>query len=154
MEDRHKINMTDHVDITENKINLEKLTSIVTSPSCGAVSVFIGTTRDNFNGKIVRLLEYEAYIPMAKKKMLEVCQQIRDKWKVENIAMEHRIGVVPVTEASIIIVVSSPHRKESLEAVHYAIDTVKAVVPIWKKEIYEDQSSEWKENKECFWKSS
>ncbi|XP_071167209.1 molybdopterin synthase catalytic subunit-like [Mytilus edulis] len=146
--------MENHVEIRENKLDLEKITSTVTSPSCGAVSVFIGTTRDNFDGKRVKTLEYEAYIPMAKKKMSEVCQQIRDKWEVECIAMEHRIGLVPVTEASIIIAISSPHRKESLEAVQYAIDTVKAIVPVWKKEIYEDESSQWKENKECYWKFS
>lgn len=147
--------MTDlHVDITEDRLDLEKLTNFVTSPSCGAVSVFIGTTRNNFDGKKVLQLEYEAYIPMAKKKMVEICQQIRKSWSIEKIAMEHRIGVVPVAEASIIIAISSPHRKESLEAVQYAIDMVKAVVPVWKKEIYEDDMSEWKENKECYWKST
>lgn len=147
--------MTDiHVDITEDRLDLEKLTNFVTSPSCGAVSVFIGTTRNNFDGKKVLQLEYEAYIPMAKKKMLEICQQIGNSWSIEKIAMEHRLGVVPVAEASIIIAISSPHRKESLEAVQYAIDMVKAVVPVWKKEIYEDDTSEWKENKECYWKST
>lgn len=147
--------MTDiHVDITEDRLDLEKLTNFVTSPSCGAVSVFIGTTRNNFDGKKVLQLDYEAYIPMAKKKMLEICQQIGNSWSIEKIAMEHRLGVVPVAEASIIIAISSPHRKESLEAVQYAIDMVKAVVPVWKKEIYEDDTSEWKENKECYWKST
>ncbi|CAC5380807.1 MOCS2B [Mytilus coruscus] len=129
------IKMANHVEIRENKLDLEKITSNVTSPSCGAVSVFIGTTRDNFDGKrFVNRLETNG------------------KWK--KLAMEHRIGLVPVTEASIIIAISSPHRKESLDAVQYAIDTVKAIVPVWKKEIYEDESSQWKENKECYWKSS
>ncbi|KAK3098543.1 hypothetical protein FSP39_020482 [Pinctada imbricata] len=141
----------DHIDIVEDKLDVNHITNLVTSPSCGAVSMFIGTTRDNFDGKKVLRLEYEAYIPMARKKMTEVCDQIRQKWNVHSIAMLHRIGVVPVTEASIVIAVSSPHRKESLEAVQYAIDTVKAIVPIWKKEIYDDDSSTWKENKECEW---
>ncbi|XP_060073588.1 molybdopterin synthase catalytic subunit-like [Ylistrum balloti] len=143
----------DHVDITEDRINADVTSKLVSSPACGAISVFIGTTRDNFGGKKVLRLEYEAYIPMAKKKMMEICHQIRDKWDIHKIAMVHRIGVVPVEEASIIIAVSSPHRKESLEAVSFAIDTVKAVVPIWKKEIYGDESSAWKENKECAWTS-
>ncbi|KAJ8304702.1 hypothetical protein KUTeg_018285 [Tegillarca granosa] len=104
-------NGMDHVEITESVLDVKHVSDLVTSPSCGAISVFIGTTRDNFN-------------------------------------------VVPLTEASIIIAISSPHRKESLEAVHFAIDTLKATVPIWKKEIYEDESSTWKENKECTWSES
>ncbi|XP_067666621.1 molybdopterin synthase catalytic subunit-like [Haliotis asinina] len=143
-----------HIEITDEKLNLEQITSLVTAPSCGAVSVFMGTTRDNFENKHVVKLEYEAYIPMAKKKMVEVCDQIRAQWQVEHIAIVHRLGVVPVTESSIIIAISSPHRKESLMAVSYAIDTLKATVPIWKKEIYDDHSSDWKANKECAWAAS
>lgn len=143
-----------HVEITESVLDVKHVSDLVTSPSCGAISVFIGTTRDNFNGKKVLRLEYEAYNSMAEKKMKEICQLIRQKWDVQKIAMVHRIGVVPLTEASIIIAISSPHRKESLEAVHFAIDTLKATVPIWKKEIYEDESSTWKENKECTWSES
>jgi molybdopterin synthase catalytic subunit len=138
----------DLVDIVEGKLSIEDISDNVSSPSCGAVSVFIGTTRDSFDGKQVLQLEYEAYMPMAKRKMLEVCAAIREKWNVHNITIIHRIGVVPVKEASIVIAISSAQRKESLEAVHYAIDTVKAVVPIWKKEIYGDESSSWKQNKE------
>ncbi|GFO48408.1 molybdopterin synthase catalytic subunit [Plakobranchus ocellatus] len=139
------------VDVVEGALKVDEITDTVSSTSCGAVSLFIGTTRDNFEGKKVIQLEYEAYTPMAKAKMLEVCENIRKKWDVENIAMIHRIGIVPVKEASIIIAVSSPHRKESLEAVAYAIETVKAIVPVWKKEIYENDLSSWKQNKECAW---
>lgn len=141
----------DIVDVTDKKLSVETVTDLVSDESCGAVSLFLGTTRDNFEGKQVLKLEYEAYEPMAKKKMLEICASIRQQWKVHKIAIVHRIGVVPVKEASIIIAVSSPHRKESLEAVHYAIDTLKAVVPIWKKEVYTDDTTTWKQNKECAW---
>lgn len=141
----------DFVDVVEEKLKVEDITNKVSSETCGAISMFVGTTRDNFDGKRVVRLDYEAYMPMAKRKMLEVCTAIREKWDVHNIAIIHRIGVVPVREASIVIAVSSAHRKESLEAVHYAIDTVKATVPIWKKEVYEDDSSTWKQNKECAW---
>ena len=99
-------------------------------------------------------LEYEAYEPMAVKEMQAVCNKIRSQWNVENIAIYHRLGEVPVMEASIIIAVSSPHRQESLEAVQFAIDTVKTTVPIWKKEVYENDESQWKENKECPWSKS
>jgi len=102
--------------------------------------------------KVVKL-EYEAYEPMAKKKLKELCNRLRVKWAdLKNIAIFHRLGAVGPREASVIIAVSSAHRKDSLEAVQFAIDELKATVPIWKKELYED-GSEWKENKECFWTS-
>ncbi|OPJ87152.1 molybdopterin synthase catalytic subunit [Patagioenas fasciata monilis] len=128
-----------------------EVSELVVSPSCGAVSLFIGITRNNFEGKKVIHLEYEAYISMAETEIKKICRNIRQKWpSVKHIAVHHRLGVVPITEASVIIAVSSPHRAESLEAVMYCINTLKASVPIWKKEIYEDEYS-WKENKECFW---
>eukprot|EP00128_Syssomonas_multiformis_P005306 Colp12_sorted_trinity150504_noHs@31445 len=138
----------DHVVITEKPLSLEALVAKVGAHSCGAISVFIGTTRDNFQGKRVARLEYEGYIPMAEKELLKICNQIRDKWTVEAIAIEHRIGLVPIGEASVIIAVSSPHRRESLSAVDFAIETLKATVPIWKKEVYIEGDGEpvWKEN--------
>lgn len=142
---------TDFVDVVEEKLNVEDIAAKATSSTSGAIALFIGTTRDNFDGKKVLRLEYEAYMPMAKKKMLETCHLLRTKWNVEHIVIVHRIGVVPVQEASIVLAVSSPHRKEALEAVHFAIDHVKATVPVWKKEIYEDETSSWKQNKECGW---
>lgn len=99
-------------------------------------------------------LEYEAYEPMAVKEMQAVCNEVRKQWNVEKIAIYHRLGEVPVTEASIVIAISSPHRQESLQAVQFAIDAVKTSVPIWKKEIYENGEPEWKENKECYWAKS
>ncbi|XP_014778699.1 molybdopterin synthase catalytic subunit [Octopus bimaculoides] len=144
--------MTDIVELSNEKLNIEGISKSVTLPNCGAVSLFIGTTRDHFDGKEVLSLQYEAYCPMAKKKMFEICQDIRSKWNVGKIALVHRLGEVPVAEASVVIAISSEHRKESLEAVQYAINTLKAVVPIWKKELYRNSSPEWKENAECFWK--
>lgn len=139
----------DYTEITPDRIDIEKASSLVTLPSCGAVSLFIGTTRDSFQGKKVKQLEYEAYESMAKKEMKKICDDIHAKWKVGKVAIVHRVGVVPITEASVVIAVSSPHRKESLEAVQYAIDTLKQTVPIWKKEIYVDETSEWKDNQHC-----
>ena len=118
---------------------------------------------------------------MAEKEMKKICLDVRDKWKVENIAIYHRydiliiigltlrfnyecqswctlvffrLGVVPVGEASVVIAISSTHRSESLEAVHYAIDSLKKSVPIWKKEIYDKGTEEWKANSECSWAES
>lgn len=86
--------------------------------------------------------------------MGNICIKIRLQWNVEGIAIYHRIGEVPISEASVVIAISSPHREESLKAVDYAINTLKAVVPIWKKEIYESEEPQWKQNKECKWKDT
>nr|KAG5708579.1 hypothetical protein BaRGS_033000 [Batillaria attramentaria] len=83
---------TDYVDVTEDRLSVEDITERATSPTSGAIGLFVGTTRNNFEGKTVLRLEYEAYMPMAKKKMLETCELVRDKWNVENIVMVHRIG--------------------------------------------------------------
>jgi len=150
----------DLVGIRTIPIFLEELTTFVSSEEAGAISTFSGTTRNNFEGKKVTRLEYEAYIPMATKEMQKICNEIRSRWKVIKIAMVHRIGIVPIGHSSVIIAISSDHRKESLDAVQFAIDEIKSKVPIWKREFYakEDNTEEegvWKENKECcFSKSS
>ncbi|XP_054108230.1 molybdopterin synthase catalytic subunit isoform X2 [Callithrix jacchus] len=143
----------DIINFTAEKLSVDEISKLVISPLCGAISLFVGTTRNNFEGKKVISLEYEAYLPMAENEVRKICGDIRQKWPVKHIAVFHRLGLVPVSEASIIIAISSAHRAASLEAVSYAIDTLKAKVPIWKKEIYEESSS-WKRNKECFWASN
>jgi len=142
--------MSNFIVITHDTLQVEQVSKQVTDTGTGATSLFVGTTRDTFQGKKVIKLEYEAYVPMAKKKLTELCNRLRVKWDdLYHIAIYHRLGKVGPCEASVIIAISSAHRKASLEAVHFAIDELKATVPIWKKELYED-GSEWKENKECF----
>lgn len=99
-------------------------------------------------------MEYEAYEQMAIKAMKKICDEVRSKWEdIVNIAIYHRLGIVPVKETSVIIAISSPHRLSSLDAVQYTIEKLKKYVPIWKKEYYNDSgaTSAWKENKECMW---
>ncbi|XP_013981540.2 molybdopterin synthase catalytic subunit [Salmo salar] len=142
----------DLVKLTHDKLSVDTVSDSVTCPSCGAISIFIGTTRNSFEGMKVVQLEYEAYIPMAESELRKIYADIRARWPtVRHICVHHRLGVVPVTEASVIIGISSPHRRDSLEAVQYCIDTLKGTVPIWKKEVYEADESCWKENKECQW---
>ncbi|XP_066973568.1 molybdopterin synthase catalytic subunit isoform X2 [Macrobrachium rosenbergii] len=141
----------DYIKITEEGLSVDEITKLVTDSSCGAISLFVGTTRDTFEGQAVVKLEYESYKEMAEKEMIKLCKQAREKWPLHHIAVHHRLGVVPVSEASVILAVSSVHRRESLEAVSYLIDELKANVPIWKKEVYDDGSSNWKQNKECVW---
>jgi len=139
----------DLVEVTEAPLSLDRLVAFAGSPKAGAVSTFSGTTRDSFQGKKVVHLEYEAYKPMAEKELHKIAQQVREKWPdVLKVALAHRIGKVDIGEASVIIAISSPHRTDSLEAVHFAIDEIKATVPIWKKEFYEE-GGVWKENVEC-----
>mmetsp|Transcript_72834 Transcript_72834/g.201955 ORF Transcript_72834/g.201955 Transcript_72834/m.201955 type:complete len:208 (+) Transcript_72834:77-700(+) len=136
------------MDLTHAPLDVAALERRVASPACGAVSTFSGITRDTFNGKRVLRLEYEAYNKMALKEMVAIASRIRERWvDVKGVVIQHRLGVVPVTEASIVICVSSPHRVAAMEACRYAIDQVKTTVTVWKKEIYEDGSS-WKQNEE------
>ena len=147
--------MSNFVKITTDILDIGSVSNKVADPATGATSIFIGTTRNEFQGKKVIRLDYEAYVPMAEKKLHKLCEEIRSKWpaKVHNIAIYHRLGTVEPTEASVVIAITSAHRKESLEAVQYAIERLKATIPIWKKEIYKDNDvpGEWKENKECSW---
>ena len=145
--------MTNFVKITKDALDVGEITTLVSDETTGAVSIFVGTTRNNFGGKTVLKLFYEAYEPMAVKKMDELCVILRQKWRLHNVAIYHRLGEVPPKEASVVIAVTSEHRQASLEAVAFAIDTLKATVPIWKKEIYDgaDGPDEWKANPECLW---
>jgi len=143
-----------HLLVTSDCLNSSEAQQLATSPSCGAISLFVGTTRNNFSGKGVVQLEYEAYEPMAIKQMENVCLELRSKWPdVEHIVLQHRVGIVPVSEASVVVAVSSPHRAAAIAAAAAAIDAVKTSVPIWKKELYEDGTCSWKENRECPWKN-
>lgn len=104
------------VAITQGALDVAACTDWVRHESCGAVATFLGTTRDTFHGKRVIRLEYEAYEPMAKKKMRELCEHARSRWNgIARMGIWHRIGSVPVKEASVLIAVSSAHRKDALE---------------------------------------
>ncbi|KAG2529345.1 hypothetical protein BBO99_00003420 [Phytophthora kernoviae] len=141
----------DFVEVGYESLNNQRAVELVTHPSAGAISTFVGTTRDNFQGKKVVRLEYEGYTPMAVSELRKICVTIRAKWpEVVGVALFHRLGVVEVAEASVVVAVSSPHRREALEACAFAIDTLKATVPIWKNEQYEGDERMWKENVE--WK--
>ncbi|KAL3226982.1 hypothetical protein MRX96_024487 [Rhipicephalus microplus] len=125
-----------HVELSNNALDVGAVLAQVGSPDCGAISVFLGTTRNHCDGKTVDSLSYEAYVPMAKREMLLICEVIRERWDVKNIAIIHRLGDVPLGESSVLIAVSSEHRQEAMNASKYAIDELKRRVPIWKKEHY------------------
>lgn len=128
-------------------LDLARYVSFVRDPACGAVATFEGTTRDTFEGRRVMELRYEAYGPMALRQLREICARARARWAVDRVAVAHRLGRVPVGEASVFVAVSSVHRADALAACGFLIDEVKASVPIWKKEVYEN-GEVWKENRE------
>ena len=137
----------DLVLISESPLPHGHLTAVVVCPTAGAIATFVGTTRDHFEGKRVVRLEYEAYKPMAEKELRAIIREARARWTLRHVAISHRTGLVPITESSVEIAISSSHRGEALEAVRFMIDELKARVPIWKKEVYENGAC-WKENKE------
>jgi molybdopterin synthase catalytic subunit len=128
-------------------IDIVRVQAAVQSVKRGAVILFLGCTRDSHDGRGVVRLEYEAYEPMAIQEMKQIRQDIIQKWPETEVAIVHRLGVVPQGEVSVAIAVASPHRESAYMASRFAIDTLKERVPIWKKEIYTD-GSVWKENKE------
>ena len=128
--------------ITHDVLDPNALHHLVLSPQAGAVSLFMGVVRDNNLGRDVDYLEYDAYPAMATKVMRQIAAEIRDRWDVLEIAMHHRIGRLEIGEASVAVAVASAHRGEGIEACHYGIDRLKAIVPIWKKEVWAD-GEEW-----------
>lgn len=124
-------------EIVHQPIDAAAVTARVASAAAGAVCTFIGTTRDHNDGRRVLRLEYEAYPEMAIAEMRKIGETAQQRWPIDKIAITHRIGVVPIGEASVVIAVSAGHRKAAFEACHFAIDRLKEVVPIWKKEHFE-----------------
>lgn len=108
-------------------------------PDCGAVATFVGTTRiDESDGATVEYLEYEAYRPMADRKLEEIGAEIEARWDVRRVSIVHRVGSVGPGEPSVVIVVAAPRRGPAFEASRYAIERIKEIVPIWKREIWSD----------------
>ena len=122
--------------IVKEAIDLAALQRAVSDRGAGAVVTFLGTTRSENDGRRVTRLAYEAYERMAEQEMRALATQASARWPIKKVAMAHRIGVVPVGEASVAITVSAPHRTAAFEACHWLIDRLKEIVPIWKKEHY------------------
>jgi molybdopterin synthase catalytic subunit len=124
--------------ITRKPLDLGSLVQRVEHSGAGAIITFSGVVRDNAHGKAVKHLEYEAYPEMAESSMREIIAEIRARWSDVRVAMAHRIGKLKIGQASLVIVVSAPHRPEAYAASRYAIERVKAILPVWKKEFATD----------------
>lgn len=131
------------IRLTHEPIDYTALTESVRRPGCGGVVFFLGTVRDLTDGKATTALDYEAYSDMAEKKLTEIERDARTRWPVGEIALVHRLGRLEVGEVSVAVAVSCPHRADAFEACRHAIDRLKEIVPIWKKENWADGSTEW-----------
>ena len=133
------------VRLTPDPIDFHALAESVRSPRCGAVALFLGTVRDLTGDRVTTHLDYQAYPPMAEKKLAEIEAEVRRRWPVGEVALVHRVGSLGVGEVSVAVAVSSPHRKDAFEACRFAIDTLKETVPIWKRDNAPDGASQWVE---------
>lgn len=124
--------------ITTEEISVEEVIAKVVHPHAGAINTFIGTVRELTHGKRTLYLEYQAYESMAEKKLAQIGAEIAERWKGVRVAITHRIGRLEITDAAVVIAVSTPHRNDSYEASRYAIERIKEIVPIWKKEHWEN----------------
>lgn len=125
-------------EIVEKPINVQEVIDKVIWANAGAVNSFIGTVREMTQQKRTTYLKYEAYIPMAEKQLNKIGQEIQERWPEARTAITHRIGSLAISEVAVVIAISTPHRAEAFEASRYAIERIKEIVPIWKKEHWED----------------
>lgn len=134
------------VGITNDKINVTDNLNSMKGNEIGALSLFIGTTRDTFNGKKVLKLEYEYHPTMAIKQIEKLAITAIKKYNLNKVCIIHRVGQVDVSEESILIISASVHRKEAINSTEYIIEEIKNSITIWKKEYYDSDEYVWKEN--------
>lgn len=138
--------MRTRFQITDAPLDVEALVAAVRDPGAGATSVFVGTTRNSFRGKEVRYLEYEAYGAMAERVLADIGMEVANRWPpVTGVAIAHRVGRVDIGEASVVVAVSTPHRADAIAACAWGVDRLKALLPVWKKEVFVD-GEVWREN--------
>lgn len=129
-------------EIAKEPINIQSVIDKVIQRDAGAVTTFIGTVRETTKGRKTLYLIYEAYESMAVKKLEQIGREIEERWEGAKVAISHRVGRLDITDIAVVIAVSTPHRADAYEANRYAIERIKEMVPIWKKEHWED-GQEW-----------
>ena len=125
------------IEITHAPLCPDAVAARVKRDSNGAVVTFLGVTRDSTADRRVLHLEYEAYRPMADNQLALIAAEIADHWRIQDVAIAHRLGRLEIGDISLIVAIASPHRAPAFEACAYAIDRIKQIVPIWKKEFFE-----------------
>lgn len=125
-------------EISKDSIDIQSVIDKVVQREAGAITTFIGTVRELTHGKKTLFLIYEAYEAMAVKKLEQIGREIEDRWPGTKVAITHRVGRLDITDVAVVIAVSTPHRADAYEANRYAIERIKQIVPIWKKEHWEN----------------
>jgi len=131
------------IHITHKRLSVDAAFSFLQHPHAGGINLFVGTTRQWTGEKETVELEYDGYVPLAEKELHRLAQEAIHRWSVLRVCLHHRLGVVPVSEASVIVGVATPHRKDAFAACRFLIDALKKQVPLWKREVYADGSTEW-----------
>ncbi len=131
-------------EITSEALSVDDVADRVADPTIGALVTFVGVVRDSTDGRQVNHLEYEAYADMAEETLQQIGDEIRARWPtVRHVAIVHRVGRLEIGDTAVVIALSAPHRPEVFDALRYAIDRIKEVAPIWKKEVWSD-GAEWR----------
>lgn len=135
----------DWIALCDDPIDVGPVVAFVSAPQAGGIGVFLGTTREETrpDGRSLVALDYEAYGPMALNGMQDLADRARARWPVSRLAILHRVGRVEVGKPSVVIAVATPHRGEAFEACRWIIDTLKAEIPIWKREAWDDGTGSW-----------
>jgi molybdopterin synthase catalytic subunit len=123
--------------VSDAPLDVAEVTAAVAGPASGAIAVFIGTVRDRNAGRVVHYLEYEAYAPLAVRAFERIADEASGKWPAAGLAIHHRTGRIEIGEASVVIAAASPHRAEAFAACRFAIERVKQIAPVWKREHFE-----------------
>lgn len=132
--------------LTLDPLDVAAAAAFVAAPAAGGIDIFLGTTRSETNpstGQKLEALDYEAYGEMAVGQMLDLARRVRERWPVVKCVLHHRVGRVGVTEPSVVIAVSTPHRAEAFEACKWLIDALKKDVTVWKREVWADGTGTW-----------
>ena len=129
--------------LTHRGIDVAHLPAEASRPDCGAINVFLGTTRDHHDGRSVLRLAYEAYEPMAQIALEKLEADATEKFEIESCLVVHRLGDVPIGEASVAVIVASAHRAAAFDASRWVMDELKRTVPIWKKEFFSEGDDSW-----------
>lgn len=131
------------ISLTSEPINYQVLTESVRSPNSGAVVLFLGTVRELTGGRRTVALDYEGYPAMAEAKLAELEAEACQRWPIDRVGIIHRLGHLELGDISVAVAVSCPHRQQAFEAGKFLIDELKVRVPIWKKENWDDGTTEW-----------
>lgn len=131
-------------EITTEDLSADEVVTRLADPDVGAVIAFVGVVRGSTDGREVRYLEYEAYPEMAEEVLQQIAREVRERWRtIREVVIVHRVGRLEIGETSVVIALSAAHREEVFDAVRYAVDRLKEVAPIWKKEVWTD-GAEWR----------